>query len=64
MVPMPVVFYLYGKKIRAKSKFAPSPDIEQERRLDEEARMGSSEGSDGLGFEDPEKERQKERGEE
>lgn len=51
LVPMPVVFYLYGKKIRARSKFAPSPDIEQDKRRDEEARLGdetnqTTDGSD------------------
>ena len=37
-IPMPIVFYIYGKKIRAKSKFAPAPDIEQDKKRDEEAR--------------------------
>jgi len=41
LVPMPVVFYLYGKKIRAKSKFAPAPDIVQDRKKDEETRIGN-----------------------
>ncbi|KAF2843692.1 MFS general substrate transporter [Patellaria atrata CBS 101060] len=39
LIPMPVVFYLYGKKIRARSKFAPAPDIELDRKRDEESRM-------------------------
>lgn len=43
LVPMPVVFYIFGKKIRAKSKFAPAPDIEQDRQRDEESRMGQDE---------------------
>jgi DHA1 family multidrug resistance protein-like MFS transporter len=42
MVPMPILFYRYGKKIRAKSKFAPSPDIEQDKRRDEEARLSGN----------------------
>jgi len=48
---MPVVFYIYGKKIRAKSKFAPAPDIEQDKRRDEEERGTSaeSEGANGSG---------------
>ena len=25
LVPIPIIFYLYGQKIRAKSKFAPTP---------------------------------------
>lgn len=38
LIPMPFIFYFFGKRIRAKSKFAPAPDLEQEkRRLDEEA---------------------------
>ncbi|KAF2677973.1 MFS general substrate transporter [Lentithecium fluviatile CBS 122367] len=41
-IPMPVVFYLYGKKIRAKSKFAPAPDLEKDKRRDEEARGESA----------------------
>ena len=37
-IPMPFVLYRYGRKIRAKSKFAPAPDIEQDKRRDEESR--------------------------
>lgn len=40
---MPIVFYVFGKKIRAKSKFAPAPDIAQDKRRDEEARLGNAE---------------------
>jgi DHA1 family multidrug resistance protein-like MFS transporter len=40
-IPMPFVLYRFGKKIRAKSKFAPSPDIAQDKRRDEEARLGT-----------------------
>ncbi|ORY11706.1 major facilitator superfamily domain-containing protein [Clohesyomyces aquaticus] len=53
LVPMPIVFYVYGKKIRLKSKFAPAPDIEQDKRRDEEERLGrnderpASTGSEG-----------------
>ena len=46
----------YGKKIRKLSKFAPAPDIEQDRRRDEESRIGGDtsenvekEGSDSSG---------------
>ncbi|KAH9844730.1 putative transporter [Teratosphaeria destructans] len=40
-IPMPFVFYRYGKKIRKLSKFAPALDIEEdERRRDEESRGG------------------------
>ena len=38
LVPLPIAFLLYGKKIRAKSHFAPAPDLEQDKRRDEEAR--------------------------
>lgn len=38
LVPMPIFFYLYGKRIRAKSKFAPAPDIVQDRKRDEESK--------------------------
>jgi DHA1 family multidrug resistance protein-like MFS transporter len=38
---MPFLFYFYGKRIRAKSKFAPAPDLQQDsRRRDEEAGAG------------------------
>jgi DHA1 family multidrug resistance protein-like MFS transporter len=47
MAPMPVFFYLYGKRIRAKSKFAPAPDIEQDRRRDEESKGAGSLESSG-----------------
>ncbi|KAF2024513.1 MFS general substrate transporter [Setomelanomma holmii] len=48
LVPMPVVFYIFGKRIRAKSKFAPAPDIAQDKRRDEESRLGGDvEGSGG-----------------
>lgn len=37
LVPLPFLFYFYGKKIRARSTFAPAPDIEQDKRPDEES---------------------------
>ena len=40
-IPMPFFLYIYGKKIRAKSKFAPAPDIELDKKRDEESRGGS-----------------------
>lgn len=43
LVPLPIYFLIYGKKIRGKSKFAPAPDIEQDKTRDEE-----SKGSDSL----------------
>ena len=45
-IPMPFVLYRYGKSIRAKSKFAPAPDIEQDKRRDEESRGAASEGEE------------------
>lgn len=44
LAPMPIFFYLYGKKIRAKSNFAPAPDIAQDKKRDEES-AGSEESS-------------------
>jgi len=38
LTPMPFIFYFYGKRIRAKSKFAPAPDLQQDnKRRDEES---------------------------
>ena len=47
-IPMPFVFYFKGKQIRAKSKFAPAPDIEQDKRRDEESK-GGGEGDESDG---------------
>lgn len=57
LAPMPVFFYLYGKRLRAKSKFAPAPDIAQDKRRDEES--GGSEESSALGSRDGEQEKQR-----
>ena len=43
-IPMPFLFYFKGKSIRAKSKFAPAPDIAQDKRRDEESR-GAADGN-------------------
>lgn len=40
-IPVPFLFYFKGKTIRAKSKFAPAPDIEQDKKRDEESRGDS-----------------------
>jgi DHA1 family multidrug resistance protein-like MFS transporter len=60
LAPMPIFFYLYGKKIRAKSKFAPAPDIQQDKKRDEES-AGSEEsnfnGNEPRGDQEREKER-------
>jgi DHA1 family multidrug resistance protein-like MFS transporter len=45
-IPMPFYLYRYGKRLRAKSKFAPAPDIEQDKRRDEESRAAASEGEE------------------
>lgn len=49
-IPMPFIFYFYGKKIRARSKFAPAPDIEQDKRRaaqrDEEGKVGGDAGGE------------------
>lgn len=52
-VPMPICFILFGRRLRRKSKFAPSLDIKQDekRRMDEEAR-----GTDDGGSSPPEDE--------
>ena len=44
LVPLPIAFLLYGKRIREKSHFAPAPDIMQDkrRREEEEARTGGN----------------------
>ncbi len=49
-IPMPFYLYRYGKKIRGRSKFAPAPDIEQDKRRDEESRGAlASEGEESTG---------------
>ena len=48
-IPMPFYLYRYGKKIRAKSKFAPAPDIEQDKRRDEESRAAANSESSANG---------------
>jgi MFS transporter, DHA1 family, multidrug resistance protein len=42
LVPLPIIFHFYGRNIRAKSTFAPALDIEQDRKRDEEKRVGSN----------------------
>ena len=41
-IPMPFFLYKYGKSIRAKSKFAPAPDVEMDKRRDEESRAAAN----------------------
>lgn len=43
LVPMPVIFLVFGSRIRARSKFAPGFDLKlaAKRRQDEENRSGS-----------------------
>ena len=48
-IPMPFILYRYGKSIRAKSKFAPAPDIEQDKRRDLESRGAVDDGEDSTG---------------
>lgn len=59
LAPMPIFFYWYGKKIRAKSKFAPAPDIAQDKRRDEESGGSSASDTAGSDREEREKERNK-----
>lgn len=51
MIPLPIIFYVYGKKIREHSKMAPSPDIAQDKRREEERKLegGLTGGSLGGG---------------
>ena len=42
-IPMPFLFYWKGKTIRAKSKFAPAPDIQMEKKQRDEESRGSDE---------------------
>ena len=52
-MPMPFIFYFYGKRIRAKSKFAPAPDLQQDsKRRDEESGAGLG-GKDGQAADAP-----------
>nr|OQO28666.1 hypothetical protein B0A51_04777 [Rachicladosporium sp. CCFEE 5018] len=46
-IPMPFLFYFKGRSIRAKSKFAPALDIQQDKRRDEEARIAGDAAEDG-----------------
>lgn len=46
-IPMPFLLYKYGRTIRAKSKFAPAPDIEQDKRRDLEAQRGANGDENG-----------------
>lgn len=48
-IPMPFLFYWKGKTIRAKSKFAPAPDIEMEKRQRDEESRGSDEETEANG---------------
>ena len=51
-IPVPFGLFLYGKRIRAKSKFAPGLDIKKDEAeaRDEESRVGSKrEGEGGSG---------------
>jgi hypothetical protein len=44
LVPLPIGFYLYGPKLRRKSKFAPGLDLKFKAKKDAEARGESEEG--------------------
>jgi DHA1 family multidrug resistance protein-like MFS transporter len=46
---MPIVFYLFGKRIRSRSNFAPAPDIQQDKRRDEESKGGNMGDEAGSG---------------
>jgi DHA1 family multidrug resistance protein-like MFS transporter len=58
LVPLPFIFYFMGRKIRAKSTFAPAPDIKQDeerRKRGDEESNGESGGSNGDGGQGDEK---------
>jgi DHA1 family multidrug resistance protein-like MFS transporter len=44
LVPLPICFYLYGPKLRRKSKFAPGLDLKWKAKKDAEARGESEQG--------------------
>lgn len=50
LIPMPITFYFFGKRIRAKSTFAPAPDLKKERRekgqQDEESGQATGSGEE------------------
>ena len=39
MIPLPVVFLIFGKRIRGRSHFAPAPDLMQDKKREEEAKL-------------------------
>jgi len=45
LVPLPVIFYIWGPKLRQKSKFAPSLDLKYKAKKDAEA-ANAAEGKD------------------
>ena len=47
LVPMPFFFHFRGKNIRAKSKFAPAPDIQLDKKRDEENALDSDDVTGG-----------------
>ncbi|KUJ18669.1 MFS general substrate transporter [Mollisia scopiformis] len=47
LVPLPFIFYYYGRKIRGRSTFAPAPDIAQDKRRDEESSGESAQIDEG-----------------
>ena len=54
-IPMPFYLYKKGRSIRAKSKFAPAPDIEQDKRRDEESKANVSDEGTGSSSSEAEK---------
>lgn len=44
LVPLPICFVLFGKRIRGKSKFAPAPDLVAERKKKEDLEAQESSG--------------------
>lgn len=53
-IPVPFLFYRFGKMIRAKSKFAPAPDVEKEKKEN-----GEGSGDEEAGHGKPDEEERK-----
>lgn len=53
LIPLPICFVLFGKRIRSRSKFAPSPDlVAEKKKRDEEAQDSSPVGSSETEFDE------------
>lgn len=55
MIPLPVIFLLYGRKIRARSKFAPGYDLKMAQKMKEDEENASSGSEKGVDANETEK---------